>query len=42
VHFRRYPGLDCRDDDGAIAKEKFIATQIAIDSPSSIIGMSLF
>jgi len=25
-------GLDCRDDNGAIAKAKFIATQIAIDS----------
>jgi hypothetical protein len=26
-------GLDCPDDDGAIAKAKFIATQIAIDTP---------
>jgi hypothetical protein len=26
-------GLDCRDDKGAIAKAKFIATQISIDSP---------
>jgi hypothetical protein len=26
-------GLDCRDDNGAIAKAKFIATQIAIDTP---------
>jgi len=26
-------GLDCRDDSGAIAKAKFIATQIAIDTP---------
>jgi hypothetical protein len=32
-------GLDCRDDSGAFAKAKFIATQIAIDTPSSIIGM---
>jgi hypothetical protein len=35
-------GLDCPDDNGAIAKAKFIATQIAIDTPSSITGMSLF
>ena len=26
-------GLDCADDRGAIAKAKFIATQIAIDTP---------
>jgi len=26
-------GLDCRDDSGAIAKARFIATQIAIDTP---------
>jgi len=26
-------GLDCRDDSGGIAKAKFIATQIAIDTP---------
>jgi hypothetical protein len=26
-------GLDCRDDNGAIAKATFIATQIAIDTP---------
>ena len=26
-------GLDCRDDNGAIAKARFIATQIAIDTP---------
>jgi hypothetical protein len=26
-------GLDCRDDNGAIAKAKFIATQIGIDAP---------
>lgn len=26
-------GLDCHDDNGAIAKAKFIATQIAIDTP---------
>ena len=26
-------GLDCRDDNGAIAKAKFIATQIAINTP---------
>jgi hypothetical protein len=26
-------GLDCADDTGAIAKAKFIATQIAIDTP---------
>jgi hypothetical protein len=26
-------GLDCNDDKGAIAKAKFIATQIAIDTP---------
>lgn len=27
-------GLDCRDDNGAIAKAKFIATQIARYSPA--------
>ena len=26
-------GMDCRDDSGAIAKAKFIAAQIAIDTP---------
>ena len=26
-------GLDCCDDNGAIARAKFIATQIAIDTP---------
>jgi hypothetical protein len=26
-------GMECRDDNGAIAKAKFIATQIAIDTP---------
>jgi hypothetical protein len=26
-------GLDCRDDKSAIAKAKFIATQIGIDTP---------
>jgi hypothetical protein len=33
---RRHPdslGLDCRDDKGAIAKAKFIAVQISIDTP---------
>jgi hypothetical protein len=33
---RRHKGsleLDCRDDNGAIATAKFIATQIAIDTP---------
>jgi hypothetical protein len=26
-------GLDCRDDNGAISTARFIATQIAIDTP---------
>jgi hypothetical protein len=26
-------GLDCRDDNGAFAKAKLVATQIGIDTP---------
>jgi hypothetical protein len=42
---RRYKdslGLDCRDDNGAIAKAKFIATRSLSIPPCSIVGMSLF
>jgi hypothetical protein len=28
-------GMDCRDDNGAIAKAKFIAAQIAIDASTA-------
>jgi hypothetical protein len=35
-------GLDCPDDNGAIAKAKFIATRSLSILPSSITAMSLF